>query len=80
MSKNAKNSRRIQQAREWSKTRVGGGKGPKVNSAKPGKKTYRTEKDGRPREDRRKAASEFQSKIADRLEKRWGKNIKVPTI
>lgn len=80
MSKNAKNARRIQQAKEWSKTRLSGGKGPKVNSSKPGKKTYRTEKDGKQREDRRKASAEFQAKIADRIEKRWGKNVKAPTL
>lgn len=78
MSKNAKNARRIAEARERSKNRVAGSKGPKINSAKPGKKTYRYDKDGKPREDRRKAMAEFEAKIADRIEKRWGTDLKPP--
>ena len=74
MSKNSKNSRRINEARERSKSRLNGVKGPKVNSSKPGKKTYRCEKNGIQREDRRKSMGEFVASIALRLEKRWGKS------
>ncbi len=80
MSRNSKNARLHHEARERSKNRLAGSKGPKVNSAKPGKKTYRTEKDGKPREDRRKSMAEFLAGIADRIAKRWGKNVKPATI
>ena len=38
MSRNSKNAKRIQQAREMSKTRTGGGSGPSSTSPKHGKK------------------------------------------
>lgn len=38
MSRNSKNARRIAAAREMSKTRQGGGKGPSSTAAKHGKK------------------------------------------
>ncbi len=37
MSRNSKNAKRIQQAREMSKTRTGGGSGPASTAAKHGK-------------------------------------------
>ena len=43
MSRNSKNARRIQQARDMSKMRLGGGKGPSQTTPKHGKShTYRT--------------------------------------
>lgn len=49
MSRNSKNARRHAEARERSKNRKNGSKGPKINSSKPGVKTYRTDENGKPR-------------------------------